>query len=225
MKQAILSFILVICFGLGLNQSAAQSKTDVYKQRQEQIKQKRKMLNEKASKDAKKEAKDLIKQGWKVAPGTLPMEKQLDRLYLLREDIDDEGYPSYVFGTAQSTGGNYDAAKMQATALAKQDLAGQIETSVGALIDNNIETKQLDGGDAVSITRSLSAGKQLIQNKLGRVIPVLEIYRETGKGREVRVTIAYNFNMAKTIAKSTIQQDLESRGDSLSKKLDTILGW
>lgn len=226
MKKVILSVLLILGVCAAPESSVyAKDKKDVYKERQEINKKKRKILNEKASKDARNEAKSLAKQGWKSAPGTLPLEKQIDRQFLLLEEYDEDGYPAYLFGSATSTGGNYDAAKLQATALAKQDLAGQIETSVGALIENDIETKQLDNGDAVSITKSLAAGKQLIQNKLGRTLPVIEIYRDNGNGKEVRIMIAYNYEMARALAKKAIQQDLEARGDSLSNKLDKILNW
>ena len=36
-------------------------------------------LNKKASKAARKEAKKLTKEGWLTSPGTLPLEKQLDK--------------------------------------------------------------------------------------------------------------------------------------------------
>lgn len=42
-----------------------------------------------------------------------------------------------------SIGENYDAAKMQALELAKQNLAGQIQTEVTALVENTVANKQL----------------------------------------------------------------------------------
>lgn len=56
-------------------------------------------LKIKASKDAKKQAKTYKKEGWEVAPGGLPIERQLDRCYLLEYDVNIEtGESKFVFG-------------------------------------------------------------------------------------------------------------------------------
>ncbi|MDE6285938.1 MAG: hypothetical protein K2L99_02965 [Muribaculaceae bacterium] len=204
----------------------AQTNKEQMKERRELDKDARKQLNEKAGKDARKQAKQMEKQGWMVAPGALPLEKQLDRAYIMMQEIDYDGYPKYIMAEAMSTGGNYDAAKMQALALAKQNLAGLIETEVGALVETSVANEQMEMGDATSITRSLMESKNLINQSLGRVIPVVEAYREVnGRNREVRVQIAYSQEMARNIAKKAIKQNLEQRGDSLQGKLDSILNW
>ena len=64
---------------LAANVSSAQSSKEIMKERKELHKASKKELNEKASKDARKEAKKLSKEGWKTAPGALPLEKQLDK--------------------------------------------------------------------------------------------------------------------------------------------------
>lgn len=203
----------------------AQSKIGV-KERQELAKASKKELNDKASKAARKEAKRLSKEGWKTVPGALPIEKQLDRSYLMQMEYDQDGFPKYIMAEAMSTGGNYDAAKMQSLELAKQNLAGQIQTEVTALIENTVANEQMDQGEAASITRSVAASKNLISQSIGRVIPVVETYREVnGNNREVLVRIAYSMNMAKAAAKRAVKKELEERGDSLHNKLDQLLGW
>lgn len=206
--------------------SYAQMSKDQRKERQEIEKDARKQLNAKAGKDARKQAKQMEKEGWKVAPGALPIEKQLDRAYIMMQEYDYDGYPKYIMAEAMSTGGNYDAAKMQALALAKQNLAGLIQTEVGALVESSVSNQQLEMGDAASITRSLMESKNLINQSIGRVIPVVEVYREVnGRTREVRVQIAYSQEMARNIAKRAVMQDLEARGDTLRGKLDKVLNW
>ena len=102
-----------------------------------------------------------------------------------------------------SVGQNYDAAKMQALELAKQNLAGQIQTEVTALIENTVSNKQLEPNEAASIVQSVSAGKSLISQSIGRVITIVEVYRTLpNKNKEVLVKIAYNSAMAKAAAKS-----------------------
>ena len=225
MKKTIFGLIAVML----LSTSAltyAQSTKDQSKERQELAKASKQELNEKASKAARKEAKKLAKDGWKSAPGALPLEKQLDRSYMMQYQYDDDGFPLYIMAEAMSSGGNYDAAKMQALELAKQNLAGQIQTEITALIENTVSNEQMDQSEAESVTRSIMASKNLISQSIGRVVPIVETYREMNdKNREVLIRIAYSQEMAKSAAKNAIKKELEERGDSLHNKLDELLGW
>mgnify|MGYP001139392045 CR=1 FL=1 len=206
--------------------SHAQSVKEQSRERQELAKASKKELNEKATKAARKEAKKLSKEGWKTAPGALPIEKQLDKSYMMQYQYDSEGFPQYIMAEAMSIGGNYDAAKMQALELAKQNLAGQIQTEITALVENTVANEQLSSEQAESITKSVMASKNLISQSIGRVIPVMEVYRTLqNKNKEVLLRIAYNSDMAMKAAKKAIKKDLEQRGESLHEKLDEILGW
>ena len=218
----LLTSILLLSSGYGVAQLTKQE----LKERKELAKQTKKQLNEKASKAARKEAKKLTKEGWKTAPGALPLEKQLDRSYLMQMEYTQDGFPQYIMAEGMSTAGNYDAGKMQALELAKQNLAGQIQTEITALIENTVANDQGEQGEAVSLTRSVMASKNLISQSIGRVVPVVETYRQVnGNNREVLVRIAYSMDEAKAIAKKAIKQELEERGDSLHNKLDQLLGW
>jgi len=225
-KVNIFKIVMTIAL-MGITLSAqAQITKEQRKERKEITKSSKSQLNDKATKAARKEAKRLKKEGWTTAPGALPIDKQLDKSYLMQYEYDEEMYPKYIMGEAMSIGGNYDAAKMQALELAKQNLAGQIQTEVTALIENTVANEQMDAGEAASITRSVSAAKNLISQSIGRTIPIVELYRNTSnKNKEVLVRIAYAGNMAKRIAKDAIKQDLEKRGDDLHNKLDELSGW
>ena len=204
----------------------AQSAKELAKERKELMKASKAELNDKVTKAARKETKKLKKEGWTTAPGALPLEKQLDKSYLMQYEYDEEMFPKYIMGEAMSIGGNYDAAKMQALELAKQNLAGQIQTEVTALIENTVANEQMEAEQAASITRSVMASKNLISQSIGRVVPVMEVYRTLpNKNKEVLVRIAYNSNMAKKAAKKAIKEDLEKKGDDLHNKLDELLGW
>ena len=138
MKKTIFA---VIALMLAVSVSTyADSVKDQLKERKELAKASKKELNEKASKAARKEAKKLSKEGWKTAPGALPLEKQLDRSYIMQYQYDNDGFPQFIMAEAMSTGGNYDAAKMQALELAKQNLAGQIQTEVTTLVESTVAT-------------------------------------------------------------------------------------
>lgn len=204
----------------------AQTVKDIRKERQEIRKVSKNDLNEKATKAARKDAKKLTKEGWITAPGALPLEKQLDKSYMMQMEYDEDMYPKYLMGEAMSIGKNYDAAKMQALELAKQNLAGQIQTEVTALIENSVANKQLANEDAASLTQSIMGAKNLISQSIGRTITVMECYRvKSNKNKEVLVRIAYNGAMAKAAAKRAIQEELNEKSEEIHKKLDEILGW
>ena len=205
---------------------SAQTAKDIRKERQEIRKASKSELNEKATKTARKDAKKLKKEGWITVPGALPLEKQLDKSYMMQMEYDEDMYPKYLMGEAMSIGENYDAAKMQALELAKQNLASQIQTEVTALIETSVANKQLANEDAASVTQSIMGAKNLISQSIGRTIIVMECYRvKTNKNKEVLVRIAYNGAMAKAAAKRAIQDELKSKSDDLQKRLDQLLGW
>ncbi len=206
--------------------SSAQISKEQMKERRELTKVSKSELNTKATKAARKEAKILKKDGWTTAPGALPLEKQLDKSYLMQMEYDEDMYPKYLMGEAMSIGENYDAAKMQALELAKQNLAGQIQTEITALIENTVSNRQLEAEEAASVTQSVMTAKNLISQSIGRTITVVEVYRtKNNKNKEVLVRIAYNGTMAKAAAKKAVREQLENKGEELHKKLDKLLGW
>ncbi len=219
--------VSLICMAfLAVSVMNAQTAKDIRKERNEISKLSKSELNEKASKAARKAAKDYTKDGWETVPGALPIEKQLDKSYLMQYEYDQDFFPKYIMGEAMSIGENYDAAKMQALELAKQNLAGQIQTEITALVENSVANKQLAEEQASSVTSSVMASKNLISQSIGRTITVIELYRtKQNKNKEVLVRIAYNSDMAKKAAKEAIRKDLEAKGDELHGKLDELLGW
>ena len=221
-RLLVLAMGLIIACGAGFAQSAKEIK----KERQTISKMAKKQLDAKVSKSTKKDAKRLKKDGWVISPGALPLEKQLERSYLMEFEYDANQFPKYIMANAQSIAENYDAAKTAATSLAITNLAGQIQTEVTALVENTVANKQLDPEDAASITETVMASQNLISQSIGRVITVIECYRILpNKNREVMVRIAYNGEMAKEVAKKAVRQELEKKGEKLHDKLDKALGF
>lgn len=204
----------------------AQSNKDLRKEREEIRKMSKTELNQRSVKAARKEAKKLKKEGWMVAPGALPLEKQLEKSYLMQMEYDDNLFPKYLMGDAMSIGTHYDGAKTQALELAKENLAGLIQTEVTALIESTVANKQLSADEAVSVSESVMASKNLISQSIGELITVMEVYRiKQNKNRELLIRFAYNAEMAKEATKKIIREDLEQKGDELHGKLDKLLGW
>ena len=219
-------FIMSLCLLAGTSMSYAQLSKEQLQERKEIKKLSKAELNEKATKTARKDAKKLQKEGWQTAPGALPIEKQLDKSYLMQMEYDEDMFPKYIMAEAMSIGENYDAAKMQAIELAKQNLAGQIQTEVTALIENTVANKQLEAEEAASVVQTISAAKNLISQSIGRTIPVMEVYRtKPNKNKEVLVRLAYSQEMAKAAAKKAVREELEKKGEELHNKLDKLLGW
>ena len=179
-----------------------------------------------AEKVIKKEAKQMKKEGWKVAPGNLTIELQLKESYYKSLERDSNGYDKYIKGEAMSTGESYDAALFQASNLAKLDLAGKLQTEVAELINNNISNKQLAQKQAASLAESVASSKSLVSQKLGRVITPVIMYRDLKNGNvEVRTVVYYSHEMAMDTYKQTIREDLEKKSSDLAKQLDEILGF
>ncbi len=178
-----------------------------------------------ATKMISKEVRQLKKEGWKVAPGNLSLEMQLKESYNKALEKDANGYDKFISGEAMTSGENYDAALFQASNLAKLDLAGKIETEITELIDNKLANKQLTQKQASSLAESVAASKNLVSQKLGRVIVPVKMYRDLENGNvEVRTVVYYSHDLAMEAAKATIREDLEKKADDLSKQLDNILG-
>lgn len=224
MKKSIV-FALVLAMAVPCT-TLAQTQKELNKERKEVVKQSKKELNAKVSRSTKKEAKRLQKEGWQVAPGALPLEKQLEKAYTMQYEYDESGAPLYIMAEAMSIGENYDGAKAQALELAKENLAGQIHTEVTALVQSTVANKQLAAEDAATIAETVKASKNLISQSLGRVFPIVEVYRtKANKNKEVLVRLAYNEKMAREAAKRAIKQELEAKGQDLHEQLDTVLGF
>lgn len=145
------------------------------------------------AKQAKKEAKQLKKEGWKVPVGGLPMEQQLLKAYKLQVETDADQQPKYIFGQAMSGGTFYDAAKIQATELAKAELAGNISTDLTTLVTTKLENRQTGPGEATSASEIVQKGKALVSQKLKMPITLIELFRDRKEGgMEVQVRLAYD---------------------------------
>ena len=224
MKKILMVAIAIIVASVSC---LAQTNADQIRQERNEIKKlAKKELSARVDKTTRKEAKRLQKEGWTVAPGALPLEKQLERSYLMEFEYNADLFPKYIMANAQSIAENYDAAKVAATSLAITNLAGQIQTEVTALIENTVDNKQLSAEDAASISETVMSSKNLISQSIGRTIVVVECYRIlTNKNREVMVRLAYDGAAAKEITKKVIREELEKKGQNLHNQLDQVLGF
>ncbi|MFZ9505224.1 MAG: hypothetical protein ACO263_11725 [Cyclobacteriaceae bacterium] len=192
---------------------------------QQSEKELKKDISEKATREARREAKEFEKKGYSVAPGALPMEKQIERAWMRQYETDDTGYPLYIVASGNSVANSQSAAKLQATEIAKLELAGSISTQVAALIETSIANEQLSAKDAASVTKTVAAAKNIIAQEIGRVIPLFEIYKTVGKNIESNVRVAYNSQMAMESAKKVIKKKLEEETEIAHEKLEKLMNF
>lgn len=198
---------------------------ETYKEKElkEVMKQSKKQLSKRSTKTARQEAKQFKKEGWKTAPGTIPMEKQLDKSYAIQQQYNGNFESAYLMGQAMSTARTYDAARLQAVELAKLELAGLIESTISTETENAITNKQLSEEEAISIVEMVQKTKSQVLQRLGKIIMVMELYRDTDLGKEVLVRIAYDTNKSKKEAIEAIRSQLDLSPE-WGKKLGNILG-
>lgn len=182
-----------------------------------------KILNMKPPREVKIEARNYEKQGYTVAVGAPILRRQLVNAWMKEVEIDENGYPKYIVATGNSVGETQIAAKLQATEAAKLDLVGQVSSNIAALIENNIANSQLNTEEAASVTKTIAASKNIIAQELGRVLPLVELYRNIGKNKEVNVRIGYNSDMAMEVAKKVIRKSLEEETEILQEKLEQLM--
>lgn len=231
MKKAItFALISATAFLVSTNQLYAQmeSSKKETKAQQKALDKNDKMLedkiSEKAVKEARQRAKTFKRQGFMEPAGALPIDKQLEMSWKYIYDRDAEGQPTYITATQTAVGGSMAAAKTQANALAKVDLAGQIETQIVGLIESQVANQEIGPREAETLVKTVMASKLKIQQTLGQTIPLLEICRTIGgKSCEVQIMIGYSANNARKIAKKLIHESLEAQGDKLAGELDELL--
>jgi len=205
---------LMISLAMILSFSAFTQTTD---------KEAEKAMKSKAYRQARKDARTYEKEGYYIAPGALPLEKQLENAWMKQYMEDDKGYPKYIVETGNSVAETQTAAKLQAVETAKLNIAGNISTQVAAIIENNIANQQLNNEEAASVTKIVAAAKNLIVQELGRTVVLVEIYKKIGKNVEANVRMAYDLEAGVEIAKKVIREQLEEQTDLLQDKLDNIL--
>lgn len=224
--KLIVSVFTAVAMMFAAVEASAQVATN--KERQ-QIEKHEKALNKamkkKAVKAARKEAKKLTKEGYAVPLGQLPMDKQLENSWQAAYEVSGDGLPYYIISTQKGVAANYTAAQMQAMNSAKMDIAGQIQTMVSQVIETKVASKEMSRGEAESLNTFVSTSKNVISNTLGRVIKLVEVYREPKRGNsvEVMVTLAYNAEVAQKEALNAMKSSLTSEDVELMSQIDKLV--
>ena len=175
------------------------------------------------TREVRRQAKAYKKDGYYVAVGAPSIERQLTNSWIKELEVDEKGFPKFIVATGRSVGETQIAAKLQATETAKLELAGTLATNVAALIENNIANAQLNTEEAASVTKTVAAAKNIIAQEIGRIITLVEMYKDIDKNIESNVRIAYNSDMAMEAAKKVVRTQLENETKLLQDKLDKLM--
>lgn len=184
----------------------------------------KKDLKSKVEKDCRKTAKSLLKEGWKIMPGKLPLERQIQDSRYAELDQDKNGERLYITATHQAVGGNYSAAKKIADDRAHMELAANISSTLSEMVKGKLSNTNYGENDIELIDEFISSNKNLVSVRLQSIFPVLEIYREKDNGAyEVRVMVKVNAADALKAAKHAYREELYKKSEDLAKELDAIL--
>lgn len=186
-------------------------------------KQLKKDLKSKVERDCRKEAKRLQKEGWKVMPGKLSIERQIQEGRFSELNKDEDGNPLYFTATHQAKGGNYSAAQKIANDRARMGLAENISTTFSELVKEKLANTDYGEGDIETIDEFVSTNKNLVSLSLQGVLNVVEIYRESGNMVEVQVMVKVKMADAMKAAKKAYGDKLRQKSEKLAKELDEIV--
>ena len=196
-----------------------EERLKIYKASKKKNKDKALILSE-------EDAEQLLNDGWKTTPSALPLERQMDAMYIMQMEYDSKLFPAYVMVEANSVNQDYNAAKKRAVELAKSVLVEKIQSEISLQIDWAIKTELIESKEGEALIKSLKAAKNSISQNLEDVMIVEDIYRITSSKRfEVRVAIACTADVAKKVVKDAVNADLERNSEKLQKRLDDYFGW
>jgi len=223
----ILGIILMATIAFNLNaQTTKQEQKAQQKETKAQVKQQKELksdLYKKPGKDAVKEAKKLQKAGWNTMG--LPIDKQLEDYWMKTYEKDASGYSRYIAKSTQVVANTISAAQMQAENVIKIRIAGDIQTNVASLADVALANNEISQAEAVSITKAVENSKNIVAQKLGRIIKVLEIYRQKPNNNvEVRIAMVYDMKAAISIARQAALDELSKDLEINKAKLEKMMG-
>ena len=169
----------------------------------------------KIEKEAKKQAQAYIKEGWKTLPGKPSIQMQQEKAVKMSYEKNASGEDKYIMQPGQASGQTYNAARLGAIQGAKMELANSLGQTYFGNMTNDLSN---DGVLDISVEEVKSEVKSIIDQKLGKIITVSEMYQQSGpKKFVVAVMVAYNSEEAEMIAKEAAREVLKRETQNLGK--------
>jgi hypothetical protein len=161
----------------------------------------------KVKRDVRKEVKSLQKEGWENLPGDLPISQQLNSTFEKQMAEDESGMPKFIVGSGVTKGGTQAAAEMQALELAKLNLLNIMESNINSVIETDLSNNQISDNEASSITKTIQVASSKVAKKFQYTKPTLKLLRKSNGLYEVRIVIAYNFELVRKMLQKEILSD------------------
>ena len=220
---SIFTAVLMMFVAVDASAQVATNKQRRQVQKHEQVLNKQ--MKKKAIKAARKEAKQLKKAGYMTFIGQLPLDKQLENSWQAAYEIDAYGNPYYIMSTQKAIASNFTAAQLQAMNAAKTDIAGQLQTMINQVIETKVSSNEMGRDQANSLSTFVATSKNIVSNTLGRVIKLVEIYREPKRTKnvEVQVTLAYNAEIATREALKALKQSVSAEDVEIMQAIDKLV--
>lgn len=204
-----ISFILVIILTLGLtNAQVVKTRTKEYK------------------KAVNKKTKELTKMGY-ASKGAGTVQLYVKSAINKEFETDDKGETKNAVVYTSAVDPTFEGAVNACRAAARAALAGNIETSVGELVKRSLNTEQISMKSADGINKTVTAGKQLIAQKVS-MEDIYILYREIKDERDGKTLIevefagTYSKKLAMQKAGEFVRQQLKDEAEELHKDLDKI---
>lgn len=173
--------------------SELESQMQIIKERNATAKLTDKEIEKKAIKEARKQAKALEKDGWKPAPGSLSLDKQLSNLLLKQYEMHGN-LPVYIVGKSSARSTSYGMARKQAIARARVEIATNMKAEVASLTEISDANTELSNGEVETMAKMVDTSKQLAQQSIGKTDIVFEAIREKGNVVEVQIGLVYSLD-------------------------------
>ena len=145
------------------------------------------MPQEDINRSVKEDTKALVKEGWKVDAGEMPLHFQLRRAYTMNQEVLPGGKPKYFMGKATALGNSSIGAYATARQFAISDLVKQIEVIYKDDVQAGIINNGLGEGSTDYATQIIASSVL----KIGNFVTVVSCYREKDKNViEAQIRIA-----------------------------------
>lgn len=146
----------------------------------------------------------LKEEGFRTAAGRLPLEEQMAESWRYQREKDAGGEARNFVVSTKAKGNQYDAVRLQAESLAKVQLAGLMETRIGQIVTNRMETS-----DGRTRMNTVASSKNLVTTRLANLYPLMEIYRNLPDGEvEIQIVMGCDRRWASEIAWAVISADV-----------------
>jgi len=206
----------------------AQSAKDLAKQQNELNSIHMKMLKMKPTKEAKKQAKAYKKEGWQVPVGEKAMELSITKSQLYAEEqmTNEEGAATQRFlqHTGSATSGSYNAGYAQARAACLTEVAGMLETNLGAAWKAVADNAEMSAVSAVTNDKFNQRVMGIVKQSITNSIPMITIYRVLPNNQyQVQVRLAFDKKEIAAQLKRNLKKELEMDGDKLDGMVEDMM--